>query len=488
MKLNIITICAAVVLGFSSCNKWIDVKPSDRLSEDLLFNTREGFLKALNGIYVDLAANSSYGENMSMSVLDVMGQYYYLNLSTHAYNPYAVFNYTHVNPISSFDNIWKKTYAQILNTNVIIEKCGTQNPVLNGPYFGIVKGESLALRAMLHLDMLRLFGPIYNEQNKSVVCIPYNTSAEVQVMPLLTAEQVMKHVTDDLTAALALLKDADPIITEGVRNGANPGGANDLYYRQYRLNYYAAKALLTRALLWKGDKQGAYLLAKEILAEVQVPAKPIFPAVTKAVAVDNTTNPDRLFTSEVFFGLYNINRVTSYTKFFAPEQQEGLRLAFNKNNTDDTRILAMYDDQNDYRYKAWEQVGSAAGTMWTNQKYKDYPGPPARYMIPLIRLGEVLLTAAECSPTVEEGREYLNQLRISRNCVSRSPTTAGELTTFITSEFRREMFGEGQMFYYYKRNAALSIPDHNVLVGNKEMALASYVVPLPESETSQRSK
>jgi hypothetical protein len=478
----------AVVLGFSSCNKWIDVKPSDRLSEDLLFNTKDGFLKALNGIYVDLASTSSYGENMSMSVLDVMGQYYYLNLSTHAYNPYAVFNYTHVNPVNSFEDIWKKTYAQILNANVIIEKCGTQNPVLNGPYFGIVKGEALALRAMLHLDMLRLFGPIYTEQNKTVVCIPYNTSAEVQITPLSTAEQVMKHITDDLTAALALLKDADPIITEGVRNGANAAGANDLYYRQYRLNYYAAKALLTRALLWKGDKQGAYLLAKEILTEVQAPAKPIFPAVTKAAAEDNTTNPDRLFTSEVFFGLYNINRAASYTKFFAPEQQEGLRLAFNKNNTDRTRIDALYDDQNDYRFKAWQEVGSAAGTMWTNQKYKDYPSPPARYMIPLIRLGEILLTAAECSPTVEEGRGYLNQLRVSRNCVSRNPSTAGELTTFVTSEFRREMFGEGQMFYYYKRNGALSIPDHNVLVGNKEMALAAYVVPLPESETSQRGK
>src|SRR5690606_33949296 len=113
------------------------------------------------------------------------------------------------------ENIWQKTYSLVLNTNVIIEKCGTENSVLTGPYFGIVKGEALALRAMLHLDMLRLFGPIYAEQGGSAVCIPYNKATIVQVSPLLTAGQVMQHITDDLTEALALLKDADPIVTEG---------------------------------------------------------------------------------------------------------------------------------------------------------------------------------------------------------------------------------------------------------------------------------
>jgi hypothetical protein len=488
MKLNKITVCIAIVLGLSSCNKWVDVKPSDRLSEDLLFNTKEGFLKALNGVYVDMASTSSYGENLTCSVLDVMGEYYYLPGTTHAYQPYAVFTYTNASVKQSFENSWQKSYALVLNANVILEKCGTQNPVLTGPYFGIVKGEALALRAMLHLDMLRLFGPIYSEQNKTVVCIPYSTAAEVKISPLLTAEQVMTHITDDLTAALALLKPVDPVITEGVRNGSNPTGSNDLYYRQYRLNYYAVKALLARALLWKGDKQGAYLLAKEIVTEVQAPAKPVFPAVTRAAAVDNTTSPDRMFTSEVFFGLYTINRINTYTKLFAPEQTQSLRLAFNTGNTDRTRINDMYDDQNDYRYKAWEDVGTATGSVLTNQKYKDYPSPPARYMIPLIRLGEVLLIAAECSPTVEEGKGYLNQLRTSRNCVSLSPATPGDLTSFIAREFRREMFGEGQTFFYYKRNALQNIPNEAAPTGVKNMALASYVVPLPDSETSQRGK
>src|SRR5207249_1129243 len=112
------------------------------------------------------------------------------------------------------------------NCNVIIDRCGeNSNALLPGPYFGLVKGEALALRAMLHFDMLRVFGPIYSDANKDKPCIPYNTSSRPQVSALLGSSEIMQHIIEDLTAAIALLKDADPIITEGVRNGANPNGA-----------------------------------------------------------------------------------------------------------------------------------------------------------------------------------------------------------------------------------------------------------------------
>ncbi len=96
-------------------------------------------------------------------------------------------------------------------------------------------------------------------------CIPYNTASKPQTSELLGSEAIMQHITEDLRAAIALLKDADPIITQGVRHGANPNGSNDLYYRQYRLNYYAAKALLARAYLWMQDKEKALQEVRGIL-------------------------------------------------------------------------------------------------------------------------------------------------------------------------------------------------------------------------------
>ncbi len=111
------------------------------------------------------------------------------------------------------------------------------------------------------------------------------------------------------------------------------------------------------------------------------------------------------------------------------------------------------------------------------------PGPNA---MPLIRMGELLLIAAECSNTLEEGTAYLNVLRTARNCVSLAPASAAQLKDFITREFRKEVFGEGQMFFYYKRNAMTTIPNHASLTGTKQMQLGNYVVPLPLSEISVR--
>lgn len=486
MKSRIMTICLLSTLLLGACNKWIDVKPSDRLNEDQLFSNREGYLNALNGVYVELTNSSIYGENMTYSTMDVLANYYFMNISTHRFYNTTTFAYTADNTRTAFDNMWKKCYELIVNCNVIIERCGeNSNPLLPAPYFGLVKGEALALRAMLHLDMLRLFGPIYSDANKAKPCIPYNTASRPTVTPLLGSEEIMNRILADLTAAAALLKDNDPIITSGIRHGANPAGPNDLYFRQYRLNYYAVKALLSRAYLWKQDKENALKYAEEVLNEALNPAKPVFgrgptnPAATPA-------DFDHMFMPEVMFALYKINRQNIYWDFFAPDLQKELRLSFNNYDDNQTRKTALYDDQNDYRLKAWLNLSNSNGNFLTHIKYSVTNNTPGPNAIPLIRVGEVLLTAAECSNTLENGTAYLNVMRTIRNCVSLNPTTTVQLKDFITREFRKETIGEGQMFFYYKRNSTTAIPNNSNLTGTKQMQLVNYVVPLPLSETSVR--
>lgn len=486
MKMKIISLCLIAVVVLSACGKWVDVKPNDRLSQENLFSDREGFLKALNGVYVELANKAVYGENMSVSALDVLAQYYYITNTSHRFYDHTIFDYTKDGPKATFDNMWKKSYELIVNSNVIIEQCGESNPVLPAPYFGIVKGEALALRAMLHFDMLRVFGPVWSEETKNQLCIPYNKSSSPALSPLLSSDQVLTLVINDLTAAAALLKTDDPIITAGVRHAANPSGDNSLYYRQYRLNYYAVKALLARAYLWKADKPNALKEAKEILAEVQTPTNPIFPAINKDVAKD-PVSPDRLFSTEVMFSLYAINRSDIYSNVFAPDLNEQLRLRFTDTQDGRARLNELYDDQQDYRYNAWVTLNIPAGAFLTHLKYADYPTAKWRYMIPLIRLSEIQLIAAECSNTLEEGTAYLNQVRTNRNSVSITPADPVQLKTAITREFRKEVIGEGQMFFYYKRNAMLAIPNNAAATGTKSITLEKYKVPLPESETSVRS-
>lgn len=479
-----ITIC---LLGFNSCTKWIDVKPTDRLAEGVLFTNSAGYIKALNGVYSEMAHNNLYGRFLTSSTIDAMAQYYFITSSTNVYYNYAMFDYAQANTKFGFDNAWKKAYELIVNLNVIIEQSGNApSTKLPEPYYGVVKGEALALRAMLHLDLLRLFGPIWSETNKSVACIPYTTSTKNEVTPLLSSEEIMQHIEEDLKVSIELLRTSDPILTAGVRNNANPAGPNDFYYRQYRLNYFAVKALLARANLWKGDKVNALKNAQEIIEGAKIEGKEIFPFVTSGAAI-SADKPDRMFSTEVLFSLYTIHREDMYNYIFAANQEAFLRLSFNGGDNNMSRVDNLYDDKNDYRYRIWENVNVTGKLVLTNQKFKNHVEASGRFMMPLIRLSELYLIAAECTSNLEEAKVYLNKIRTNRNVFSLAPQDPIQLKNFITSEFRKEVLGEGQMFFYYKRHAATSIPNHAALVGEKGMQLAKYQVPLPESEISMRA-
>lgn len=49
------------------------------------------------------------------------------------------------------------------------------------------------------------------------------------------------------------------------------------------------------------------------------------------------------------------------------------------------------------------------------------------------------------------------------------------------------MLGEGQLFFFYKRQEMVNIPDGNQATGTKNVELTKYVVPLPESEPINES-
>ena len=50
---SIRTVCVALlVVVMSSCDSWLDLKPIDKVLEDQLYETEEGFKQALTGVYV----------------------------------------------------------------------------------------------------------------------------------------------------------------------------------------------------------------------------------------------------------------------------------------------------------------------------------------------------------------------------------------------------------------------------------------------------
>ncbi|MCM1032045.1 MAG: RagB/SusD family nutrient uptake outer membrane protein [Oscillibacter sp.] len=479
------------LLIFCSCNSWIDITPSDRLSENMLFENRQGFEKAINGIYVGLVDRALYGRTLSAGTIDFMAQYYTYGSGSDMNSMLGAYRYEEDEIKAIFQSAWEKAYALIVNCNIIIEKCETEREVLSDVYYGLYKGEATALRAMLHLDVLRLFGPVYDEASKTTECIPYVTNSNTEISPLLSVEEILSLVIRDLNTALDLLKSSDPILSEGVRNESNTvGGDNSLYYRQYRMNYYAVKALLARAYAWGHDDKSALIVAEEILNEVQVEDAEIFPFVKHSVAVDPSV-PDRVFSSEVMFSLYDSYRGTEIQdKLFVPTVEQ--LYTFSTKRLEMGKEYSFYASENDYRYAIWAKYSNAGAEINYHRKYEDVSGSNAvkfNKMVPLIRLSEIILLAAECSDNFETAKGYLDKVRNNRNCPS-STVTETTLMDEITKECRREFLGEGQMFFFYKRKAMQKIPNGKWEKDSESqtinMNMSNYVVPLPDSEINMR--
>ena len=458
---------------FSGCRSWLDVQPEDQVTDGQLFSTESGFRTALNGIYVELSNNALYGGELSVDAVEILAQRYdFSGNTTNAYR-LGTYNYTIDYAKSKFAAVWEKAYSLIANCNKLLEYAEKNEEVLTGKMRKMIIGEAMALRAFLHFDMLRLFGPVY-ATNKADLSIPYNTVYSISATSLLPATQVVEKVLKDLDEAERLLGESDPIIEEGPQNQDSEDGLNYYTYRTQRLNYYAVKALKARVYLWADNKAEAYREAKAVTA-VQ---EQWFPWTERREIMDNTRNPDRIFSSELLFAAYYNAREEIFTNYFSPTL-EPAQVYSPKKHIDDLFTWDLLDWRNrpiwlegttrDYRcFHKYEDVSSTE--VWTK-------------LIPLIRMTEMYYIIAETATDETEALDALNTVLFNRGVKELEDKT--QLAGMLRDEYRREFFGEGQLFFYYKRLNVKVLHSYSENA-DLDMDAAKYVVPLPLSETDFR--
>lgn len=483
MKKIIYTMIIACTTLFASCDSWLEVKPYDQIAEGELQKSEEGYQKMLNGIYIDLNSDALYGQTLSVEMIEVMGGAYTIGSDNSVWGNYkdlSSYQYNTEYWRNRLDQTWNKAYALILNCNKILETIdGNKNLFTDGSYY-IIKGEALALRAMLHFDMLRLFGPVYSKDSDKKA-IPYYTKQTNSPEPILTAQEVMEKITADYEDALNYLAN-DPVKTEGtMMSSTEDGSSNFLRYRALRLNYYAVEALMARAYLYMGNKTEAFKYATDVIKTAD---QNIFPFVDKNLVIGSPTDPDRIFSSEVLFALTNTSRGTIHKNFFDPS-----RLPNYVFRMDDSMMSNLVYGgaattggyQDDYRYRAcWMATGSNRYFY----KYSDMVanGSIQNTMIPMVRLGEMFLIAAESqSGDLKAGVQYVNALRRNRGVASLTTLTPD----LLKYEYIRELYGEGQLFYLYKRLNSDIITSATSSKNPKASDLI-FVVPLPDTETENR--
>ena len=453
MNFKTLILLSLILLGgiCTGCDRFLDVQPKDQYTEKQLLATRGGYYTAMNGLYNNLTSNSLYGKNLSYELIDVISKRYAPLAKSTYLTSLNSWGYAEENVSKALESTWATAYTTILNCNVILENLATQQGILSPAETNLMKGELLALRAFLHFDMLRLFGPIYKE-DPSALSIPYNESVKIMNLPLLSADSIVHNkIMRDLDEAEKLLA-KDPVIPEGPMASALED-ENEVYlrYRQLRMNYYAVLALKARVYLYAGEKDKALQAAYKLLKDKTV--SEWFPPVDPNKLLANNVDPDRVFSTEVLMGIYMKKRGDIYTYSFDAENA-GNNFLQPRNSFVDGNLFA--GETQDYRYQSqWAQATSIGVTGHIFTKYKAIQDGDAKLFyssfMPLIRLSEMYYIAAECEPKVSDGNSWLNQIRTLRGLPEITITDENELMSKLRIEYLREFWGEGQIFFMYKR-------------------------------------
>ena len=152
------------------------------------------------------------------------------------------------------------------------------------------------------------------------------------------------------------------------------------------------------------------------------------------------------------------------------------------------RVQNLFGDDalSDYRYNWWEASNGLGETnLLMNVRLRKITDTDLVYgkLMPLIRVSEMYLIAAECATEEQTQYDYLNAHRLRRgNQVQVTTGLEGELA----KEYSKEFLCEGQLWFYYKRTNTARIQSGSSNT-NITMSNAKYVPNLPDSEIKYRN-
>lgn len=465
----------------ASCSKWLDVSPKTTVKEADQFSSVQGFYDALFGVYQKASEQSLYGAELSYSLLDVLAQRYESKADINArFGKIARYDYNGDDLArNAISTAWSSMYAAIAQCNYILQN--TENGVLSATDKGIVKGEALGMRAYLHFDLLRLFAPAYLDgANAQEPAIPYLEQFHVTPTQRLSVEAILEKCEKDLKEAESLQSVARQIDQIAGNQNSTSRDLN-LIYRQNHLNYWAVKATLARLYLYKGNKTLAGQYAKDVIDSK------LFQFINpSSLIVDPTSgSADMTFTPEHVFSVYTTGlkqraeEVFKASTLTAPDPSDLFSTRPKLNALYETGLAGYGTDiRGPNAVKSlWNQLMPAV--VYTRKYYNENQDNVRNSLIPLVRLPEMYYIAAESGEDLHDAVGWLNTVRTNRLIPALpDPASAAALEAEIEKEYRKEFYGEGQLWFYYKRKNKQLIPDGTGIL----MTPSLYVFPYPMVE------
>ena len=442
--------CAILAASLSSCvNDWLDVAPSDGTDADAALTSSSDLAAARTGMYKALKGNSS--------LVDYYGQQFFVYGDVHAGDDYQYNNlggsnrasfYYDMNyqtaseftsSTSSSNVAWKSPYIVIGRANRIIaaaEGGALSDAAEAKATIDQYAAEAKVLRALAHFDLVRIYGKPYTEDQGASLGVPLVTGVlESNAKPARsTVAEVYTQVVKDLTEAIS----SNALATE-----TEPG----------YVSVWGAKAILSRVYLNMGDYANALSVAEDIIKS----GAALWTRDQYFKAWDASTPNE----SEFLFRL-NVSGSTDNNDLNGIGNLQG-RDGYKEMVATKKFVDMLSADANDVRNDMFlpATADKEVAVYGTNKVFLNKlrgQGGNLRNVtiVPIIRLSEVYLTAAECAfrnNDKTKAVEYLNDLVKNRTTTEASLATVDNITLErILIERRKELIGEGQRYFDALRN------------------------------------
>lgn len=443
--------CAILAASLSSCvNDWLDVAPSDGTDADAALTSSSDLAAARTGMYKALKGNSS--------LVDYYGQQFFVYGDVHAGDDYQYNNlggsnrasfYYDMNyqtaseftsSTSSSNVAWKSPYIVIGRANRIIaaaEGGALSDAAEAKATIDQYAAEAKVLRALAHFDLVRIYGKPYTEDQGASLGVPLVTEVlESNAKPARsTVAEVYTQVVKDLTEAIS----SNALATE-----TEPG----------YVSVWGAKAILSRVYLNMGDYANALSVAEDIIKNSGA-ALWTRDQYFKAWDASTPNESEFLFRLNVagstdsndLNGIGNLQQRDGYKEMVATKKFVDMLTSDPKDVRNDMFLPA----------KAEKEVAVYGTNKVFLNKLRGQGGNLRNVtIVPIIRLSEVYLTAAECAfrnNDKTKAVEYLNDLVKNRTTTEASLATVDNITLErILIERRKELIGEGQRYFDALRN------------------------------------
>lgn len=425
---KIIVLIVIVITVFACSDDNLQVSPSTKLGSDEAITSDADLRLATNGVYDQMTTSTYYGGKY-ITHGDMLGD--------DAINPrfasgwlsgYFTYSWSKIATPSAFYN---QAYYSIAHINDVLEKA---EKLKDTPKKTALIAELKALRAIIHFDVAKLYGPLPVNLGKGnikdkALCVPImdkkKDPKDYEGMLRKTVRDVYAFISSELENTL-------PHLPKGKQNG--------------KLGADGAKAALARTYLYMGEMKKAYKYAKELIDSYQL------------IPRDEYVNSwMQTYTSEAIFELsvssddnLGINSIGYYVLADGTNGYKEIAASFHFEEL-------MRADPSDVRFDLFVHAdeGSKGKGYLPTKKYPGRGGDPYVNNIKVYRVSEMYLIAAEAKLKSGENAEaasLLNTLRAERTTTNPNKYTASLSIDDVLYERRLELFCEGHRAWDLHRN------------------------------------